>query len=220
MEHLTLEAARRKVSGKKVRFLRRQGQTPASLYGPGIESVSIQADTRKMEQVLVKAGGTDLISLAVAGAKPVKVLVREVQKEPLTDQLLHVDFYQVDLTQKITAEVPIHFFGEAPALKLGNVSVLHQVDMLEVEALPEHLPHRIEIDLSVLTEIDQAIHVKDINLGSDVTIISDPESVVTRAVETKVEVEVVEAPAAEVAAEAPEAAEAGKAETEETETDE
>ena len=216
MEKLELEATKREVTGKKVRFIRREGKTPASVYGRGVESTAIQAETKKLEQVLLKAGGTDLISLSVAGAKPVKVLVREVQKEPLSDHLLHVDFYQVDLTQKIKADVPVHLIGEAPALKLNNVSLLHLLDELEVEALPDHIPHSFEVDISVLQEIDQAIHVKDIQIGAGVTLLSDPEQVIAKVIETKVQVEeVVAAPAAEaaeVAAEAVEGAEGAQAE--------
>lgn len=206
METLSLEADKRDITGKKVRFLRRNGKTPANLYGPKTESIAIQTDTKKLEQVLTKAGGTDLISLSIGKDKPVKVLVRGVQREPLTNELLHVDFYKVDLTKKIEADVPIHFHGEAPALKLGNVSVIHMLDELRVEALPDHIPHRIEIDLSMLQEIDQAITVKDIKLASDIIILNDPEQIIVKAIEAKAEV-VEEAPAAEEEAVQPEAAE-------------
>lgn len=206
MEILSLEADKRNITGKKVRFLRRNGQTPANLYGPKTESIAIQTDTKKLEQVLTKAGGTDLISLTIGKDKAVKVLVRGVQREPLTNELLHVDFYKVDLTKKIEADVPIHFHGEAPALKLGNVSVIHLLDELRIEALPDHIPHRIEVDLSMLHEIDQAITVKDIKLPSDITILNDPEQVIAKAIEAKAEV-VEEAPAVEEEAEKPEAPE-------------
>ena len=188
--------------------MRREGKTPASVYGRGIKSIPIQVETKKLEQILIKAGGTDLISLSVEGSTvPVNVLVREVQKEPLSDTLLHVDFYQVDMLQKIKAGIPLHFTGEAPVLKMKNTSIIHLMDELNVEALPDHLPHRIEIDLTVLLEVDQSIHVKDIQLSSDVTILSDPEQVVAKAIEAKVEAEVVEAPKAEVTGEEVAAAE-------------
>ncbi len=210
MDKLELEASRRDVTGKKVRFIRRQGKTPASVYGRGLNSAAIEADTRKLEGVLLKAGGTDLISLSISGEQPVKVLVREIQREPLTDQILHVDFYQVDLKQKIKADVPLHFMGEAPALKLSNVSLLHVMDELHIEALPDHIPHRYEIDLSVLQEIDQAIYVRDVHISPDVTLLSDPEQVIAKVIEARVQAEeAVAAPAAEAAEVAGEA-EAGE----------
>lgn len=216
MEKLELEASRRDITGKKVRFIRRQGETPASVYGRGIESASIQADTKKLEGVLLKAGGTDLISLSISGEKSVKVLVREIQKEPVTDKLLHVNFYQVDLKQKIKADVPLHFIGEAPALKLENVSILHLMDELHIEALPDHIPHSYEIDLGVLQEVDQAIYVKDIQISADVTLLSDPEQVIAKVIEARVQVE--EAIAAPVAGVVEGAEEAGeKAEAAESE---
>jgi large subunit ribosomal protein L25 len=208
MEKQQIEVTKRDVTGKKVRYLRRQGKTPASLYGHGFESVALQTDTKLLKQILQKAGGTDLILLKMAGQKePVNVLVREVQKEPLSDILLHVDFYQVDMSQKIKANVPLVFVGDAPVLKKKNVSILHLMDSIHVEALPDHIPHKVEIDLSKLENLDQSIFVKDVNIGADVTLLNDPEQIIAKAIEAKKEAEVVEAKA-EVTEEAA-AAEAG-----------
>jgi large subunit ribosomal protein L25 len=213
MEKIEIEVSKRDIVGKKVKHLRREGKTPASLYGRGIDSVAIQLDTKQLKQVLVKAGGTDLVSLKIKGDKaPVKVLVREVQKDALTDMLLHVDFYQVDMTHKIKAHVPLVFVGEAPVLRKKNVSILHFLNSLHVEALPDHIPHNLEIDLSKLEELDQAIHVKDISLAADITLLTDPEQIIAKAIEAKREAEVVEAKA--------EVTEAAAAATEETEAEE
>jgi large subunit ribosomal protein L25 len=209
MEKQQIEVTKRDVTGKKVRFLRREGKTPASLYGRGFESIPLQTDTKSLKLILQKAGGTDLILLKMAGQKePVNVLVREVQKETLSDILMHVDFYQVDMSQKIKANVPLVFVGDAPVLKKKNVSILHLMDSLHVEALPDHIPHKLEIDLSVLEDLDQAIHVKNVTLGADVTLLNDPEQIIAKAIEAKKEAEVVEAKA-EVTEEAGAAAEAG-----------
>lgn len=218
MDKLELEVSRREITGKKVRFIRREGKTPANIYGPGIEPMPVQVDTKKLEQVLVKAGETDLITLKMQGLKShPKVLVREVQKRPITDELLHIDFYQADLTQTITVDVPLVFTGEAPISKRKNVSIITMLDALHIEALPEHLPHNIEVDLSVLEEVEQAIQVQDITLSPDLTLHTDPEQVIAKAIEAKAVVE--EAPAEEVA-EAVEGEEEGaEAKTEvETET--
>lgn len=209
MEKIELEVSKREVTGKKVRFLRNDGKTPANIYGPGMESIAVQADTKKLEQILARAGETDLITLKVHGSKaPTKVLIREVRKKPLTDQLLHIDFYQADLTQKIKVDIPLAFTGEAPISKRKNVSIITMLDAIEIEALPEHLPHSIEVDLSVLEEIEQSIQVKDIPLPPDVAVQTDPEQVIAKAIETKATAEdaAAEAKAEEAAAEEKKAA--------------
>lgn len=199
MERIELEVSKREITGKKVRFLRREGSTPANLYGHGIDSISLQVDTKNLKQIMSQAGKTDLISLNIAGSKtPRKVLIREVQKAPLTDELLHVDFYQVKMTEKIKADIPLVFVGEAPVLKKKNVSLLHLVDSLQVEALPDALPHNFEIDLSNLEETDQAIHVKDIPLDEEVTLLGDPEQMVLKVTESRREAEVTEEAPSEV----------------------
>jgi large subunit ribosomal protein L25 len=214
MEKLELEVSKRDVTGKNVRFLRREGKTPAKIYGPGIDSMPVLVETKTMEQILGKAGETDLITLKLHGSKShPKVLIREVQRKPITDELLHIDFYQADLTQLIKVDVPLVFTGEAPISKRKNVSIITMLDTLHIEALPDHLPHDIEVDISVLEEVDQAIQVKDIKLNPELTLHTDPEQMVIRAVEAKARAE--EAPAEEAEEEAVAGEEAEAAETEE-----
>ncbi|MBN2462513.1 MAG: 50S ribosomal protein L25 [Dehalococcoidia bacterium] len=207
MKQLELEVSKRDVTGKKVRFLRRQGIVPANIYGHGIDSTPINVDARSLKSLMVHAGMTDLISLKVDDSKsPVKVLIREVQKNPLTDEPLHVDFYQVRMTEKIKADVPVVFIGEAPVLRnIKNSSMLHLIDSLHIEALPDDLPHSFEVDVSNIEELDQAIYVKDIPLGHGVTLLSDPEQMVVKVAEARKE-EVIEVPVEAVAEEEVEAA--------------
>lgn len=208
-----LEVSRREITGKKVRFLRREGIIPASLYGHGIDSTALQVDAKPLKQMLAQAGKTDLIDLKFTDSKTTKrVLVREVQQNPLTDELLHVDFYQVKMTERISAEVPLAFIGDAPALKNRDTSLLRLIDSLTVEALPDALPHSLEVDISTLEHTDQAVYVKDIHVGDGVTLLGDPEQMVIKVSEARraveVEEEVVEAEAGEeieAVAEMPEA---------------
>ncbi|MBM3119963.1 MAG: 50S ribosomal protein L25, partial [Chloroflexi bacterium] len=127
MKRYELEVAKREVTGKKVRFLRRQGITPGNIYGHGIDSTVVNVDTKSLKHLLANVGKTDLISLKIADSKaPVLALVRDVQRNPLTDEFLHVDFYHVKMTEKIKVDVPLVFVGEAPVLdKIKNASVLH-----------------------------------------------------------------------------------------------
>jgi large subunit ribosomal protein L25 len=220
MRKLELDVLKRDITGKKVRFLRRGGLIPCNVYGHGMESVPLQVDVRKLGHVLARAGGTDLISLKMGDtANPAKVIIREVQRNPMTGEPIHVDFYQVRMTEKLKAEVPLVFVGEAPASKLKNVSLLHALNALQIEALPDDLPHNIEVDISGLALPEQAVHVKDIKVSDKITILTDPEQMIIKVAEVRKAVEE-EAPAAaavegeEAAAEGEEKAEAGEAKEE------
>lgn len=202
MKQIELLVTTRETLGKKVRFLRRQGITPVHLFGHNVESVALQCDTAQLKRVLAQTGRTRLISLKVDETKkPRNVVIREVQREPRTSELLHVDFYQVSMAEKIRVEVPIVSIGEAPALKLKENFLLQELNSLSVECLPGEIPNRVDIDLTSLTEVGQAIHVKDIMLDKEGTVLNNPEQLVvkisTRHIEELVEEEKeeVEAPA-------------------------
>ena len=181
MKQTELLATTREILGKKVRFLRRQGITPTHLFGHNVESVALQCDTAQLKRVLTQAGRTRLISLKVDEAKkPRDVVVREVQREPGTSELLHVDFYQVSMAEKIRVEVPIVTIGEAPSLKVKENFLLQELNSLSFECLPGEIPNRVDIDLTSLTEAGQAIHVKDIMLDKEGTILNNPEQLVVK----------------------------------------
>jgi large subunit ribosomal protein L25 len=200
MKRLELEVLKREVKGKKVRFLRRGGLVPCNIYGNGIESQPVQVEARKLGQIIARAGGTDLIALKIGGTDtPGMVLIRDVQRNPMTGEPIHVDFYQVNMAEKLKADVPLVFTGAAPALKLKNVSLLHAMTALQVEALPDDLPHNIEVDISGLALPEQSIHVKDLKVSSKITILADPDQMLIKVAEVRKAVE--EVPAAEVAAE-------------------
>jgi len=202
VEKIELSVTTREVLGKKVRFLRRQGITPVHLFGHNVESVALQCDTAPLQRILAQAGKTGLISLKLDKAKKLRnVVVREVQREPRTGELLHIDFYQVSMVEKIRVEVPIVPVGEAPALKSKDNFLTQELDSLAIECLPDQIPSSVELDIGSLTEVEQAIHVKDIRLGEGITVLNNPEQLVvkisTRAIEKLVEEEEVEAPLAE-----------------------
>jgi len=199
MRRLELEVKKRDITGKKVRFLRRGGLIPCNIYGHGIESLPVQVDVRKLSHVLARAGGTDLISIKMTdAASPSNVIIRDIQRNPMTGEPIHVDFYQVRMTEKLKAEVPLVFIGEAPALKLKNVSMLHAMNTLQIEALPDDLPHNIEVDISSLAVPEQSLHVKDIKVSDKITILADPEQMIIKVAEVRKVVEEVAAPAAAV----------------------
>lgn len=181
MDKLELELTKRDILGKRVRFLRRQGITPTHLFGHGIESMALQGDTAKLEKLLAQAGKAKLINLKIAKEKkPRPVLLREFQRSPIRGELLHVDFYQVKSKEKITVEVPIVLLGEAPALNTTGNTLMQELDTLTVECLPAKIPAEIELDISSLTEPQQAIRVKDIEMGRGIAILNESELVVVK----------------------------------------
>jgi len=181
MKQTELLATTREILGKKVRFLRRQGITPTHLFGHNVESVALQCDTAQLKRVLAQTGRTRLISLKVDEVKkPRNVVIREVQREPRTSELLHVDFYQVSMAEKIRVEVPIVSIGEPPALKLKENFLTQELNSLSVECLPGEIPNRVDIDLTSLTEVGQAIHVKDIIIDKEGTILNNPEQLIVK----------------------------------------
>jgi len=166
----------RTVVGKTVARLRRDGVLPASIYGRGIESVAVQLPYVVARDLMNSHGYNSLITLQVEGeGKPRPVVVKQVAQNPVTRELWHLDFYQVDLTRKISGPVSVHFTGESPAARdLNGVLVIH-ADTVEVEALPADMPESLEVSLESLAEFDTYLYAKDIKTGAGVEVISDPE---------------------------------------------
>jgi len=181
MERIELEVTSREVLGKKVSFLRRQGITPVHVFGHGIESLALQCDTAKLQHALAQAGQTRIITLKLGNERrPRPVVVREVQRALRKGGLLHVDFYQVKMAEKIRVEVPVLLVGEAPALKAKGNALVQELHALTIECFPARIPASVELALSPLTEPDQVIRVKNIELDEEITVVSEPELVVAR----------------------------------------
>ena len=204
MATLELKATKRHIEGKKVQALRRQGITPAHLFGPGVESLAIQCDTSSLRNILVDAGHTQLVNLKLGHEHhPRTVMIREVQIDNFKGGVLHVDFYQVNLAEAIRVNVPIILIGESAAAKMKGNSLVQELNELTVQCLPGSIPSVVEVDVTPLVTADQLVRIKDLPVIKDVTIVNDPGVVVARiAVEV---IEVVEKPKAAEEAEAGEA---------------
>jgi large subunit ribosomal protein L25 len=211
VEQIELHVVTRELMGKKSRFLRRQGITPVHLFGYDTEPMALQCETLQLKQVLKTAGKTKLVGLRVdKHRKPRNVVVREVQKNALSGELVHVDFFQVSMEEKIKVEVPVVLVGEAPALKSKTNMMVHELAAVEIECLPDRIPESIQVDISGLAEDDQSMQVKDLVLGEGVVALSNPEQVIVRIAPLKIEK--VEKPVvAEAVAEGAEGAEAAPA---------
>jgi large subunit ribosomal protein L25 len=212
MADLKLQATKREILGKKTRFLRRQGITPVHLFGHNLKSLALQCHTAELQSLISQVGMTRLFNLTIEKQKePRNVFIREIQRDAITGQLLHIDLYQVLKTQRIKMDVPIVLAGEAPATKKKGQVLTQTLTELNIECLPDKLPPQIEVDVSILAEVDQAIFVKDIKLDPDITVFNDPEQIVVKVSEIREEEKVVEKVAevlAEEAAAAPAEAEA------------
>ncbi len=190
MTNLNLKAIKRDILGKKTRFLRRQGITPAHIFGHDIKSLALQCDTAELQRIIVQGGTTRLVDINIeAEKKPRSVFIREIQKDKLSGQLLHVDFYQINKTEKMTADIPIVLVGEAPAVKLKENMIEQLLTQLGVSCLPDKIPPRIDIDISTLEEAGQAIHVSDIVLDPEISITTDPDQLVVKISRIKIAVE-------------------------------
>lgn len=180
MANQILKAKPREIFGRKVKRLRHEGLLPANIYGKKVKSQAIQVSLSDFNKVYKKAGETVIVKISL-GTKKKPVLIHNVQFDPVTDIPLHADFFQVNLKEKVTAQVPIEAIGKAPAEKEGKGTAVMQLDEVEVEALPSDLPEKFEVDLTRLSEVDEAIYVKDIKVNKKkVELKSAPEQIIVR----------------------------------------
>jgi large subunit ribosomal protein L25 len=195
MDKKVLKAEVRKLVGRKVKNLRKEGLLPANVSGKKVESVSVQVNFKEFKEIYDEVGETGLIMLKLESEER-PVLVHNVQMHALTDDMIHVDFLQVDLKEKVEAQVPVEVVGTSPAEKQSLGTVVQHLNEVTVEALPTDLPEKFEVSVDELTEVDQAIFVKDIKVDrSKVEIKTNEEEIVVK-VEPPQKEEVVEAPIA------------------------
>ncbi len=184
-EKLTISAEKRELLGKGVKKLRREGILPANIFGKDFTSLSIQVKEADFKKMYQEAGETGVVYVQ-ADSDTVPTLIKSVQKHPVTDAILHVDFRKINLNQKIETQVPLEFVGESPAVKDGAV-ILYQQDEVTIEALPTNIPSAIEINLENLTEIGQDVKLSDLPKSADYEFITDPETVLVSLTEHKEE---------------------------------
>ena len=196
---MQLKATTRTLIGKRSRRLHRQGKLAAVVYGHATQSTPLELDRLEFQKVFVKTGRTHLVDLVVDGDRTEKVLVREIQTHPRRLGPIHVDLYQVDLTETIEVEVPVHLTGESAAVKRGDADILQPLHTIRVECLPSDIPEAFEVDLTPLEDIESELRVSDLQPPKGVKVLEDPEDLVVKIVhkrEMKVEEEV---PAVEAA---------------------
>ena len=220
MEKVVLKAAKRDVTGKQVKALRRAGLLPAVIYGRHVEPIAISLDAHTTGLVFAKLTSSTLVTIDVEGTE-YAALVREKQRNYIKGVLTHIDFLAVDLTEKIRTKVRLTFVGVSSAVKDYSAVLVHRMDALEVECLPTDLPERVTVDISSLKEIGNSIRVRDILIpdAERIVVLDDVDEIViiaTLAKEEAVEEAAAVVPGAEAAAVAPGlSVERGKKEEEE-----
>jgi large subunit ribosomal protein L25 len=197
MKHTKLSAEKRKVLGKKVKKLRREGITPGNVYGKNIKSQAIQLDTKEFLSVYTEVGETGLVDLTLTD-QVIPVLIQNVNKN-FRNLVLHADFYQVNLKEKVKASVPLIIVGEPKAVSEKIGLLMNILSAVEVEALPEELPDNIEVNVEQLANIDEQITVGQLKAPTGVEILTDKEQIVSKIGEL-VTKEAAEEAAAEAAA--------------------
>lgn len=180
---LEIVAKERQLLGKKIKTVRQEGKLPAVVYGKGKQSGNLLVDRNSFVKMYQRAGKTTLLSLIIDDKQPVKVLIYDIQKHPVTGALLHADFYQVKMDEKIVIDVPLLFEGQSKAVDEKDANLVKNKDTVKIEALPNDLIHEIKVDISSLENFGEAIHVKDLKVGEKVEIIDDPEEIVVIAQE-------------------------------------
>src|SRR3972149_8599020 len=215
MEKIKINVEPRKIIGKKVKSLRKEGLLPANIFGKDLKSKAIQVQEKEFYKTFKLAGETGVVEVKVKD-ETYPALIHNVQRNPVTDKVTHVDFHKVNLKEKITAHVPIKLVGESPAEKSGVGLILQTINEIEVESLPVDIPHEIELDISDLSEIGQTIHIKNLRVDKEkVEIKNDPEEVVVSVQTAEMKEEPEEAPVTpeEVEATAEKGEEAAEGET-------
>jgi large subunit ribosomal protein L25 len=185
----SLKAQPRAITGKHVARLRRAGQLPAVVYGRGEPSTNVQLDSHEFEQLRRYAGPNTLIDLSIDGEKARPILVQEVQLNHVTGRMLHADLYLVRMTDELTVDVPLVPTGTSVAIEDLGGTLLHVTENIRIKALPDHLPQSIAYDLAPLATFEDAIHVRDLAIPDDVTLLTDLDEIVAKVAPPRVEEE-------------------------------
>jgi len=177
-QKFSLAVQQRTVFGKKNKGLRSEGIIPGVVYGQGKKNIDVAITLGQFQKLFNAAGESSLVDLSVGDAAPFVVLIHDVQRQPVTGDIEHVDFYRVNMKKTLTATVALAFSGESPAVKEQGGVLVKALDHVEIECLPSDLVHELTVDLGVLANIDDALHVKDVPTPNGVAITNDPETVV------------------------------------------
>lgn len=216
---LSLSALPREAAGKNLNSSRKSGLIPTVLYGHDVAPKMFWVNAIEFGKIFHATGESTIFSLVVGKAPALNVLVHDVQLDPLSNRVSHVDFYQVDMDEELETDIPLKFIGEAPAVREMGGILVKTLEMVEIRCLPKNLPHSIQVDISSLVTFDDQIKVSDLALGETIEVMTEADTVLAlveaprtdadmAALDVKAEMDVTKV--AGVVKEAPVAAEADK----------
>lgn len=179
MSEYKLEAKKREVFGKKLKEAREQGLIPATTYGKGKENINLFIDENTFNKMFKRTGENTLIELIIEGEKEIKnVLAHEVQTDPVTDRIIHIDFFEVRMDEEVETDIPLVFMNESPAVKNLGGTLSTNKDSIEIKSLPGNIPKEIKVDISVLETFDDSILAKDLKIPSNIELLTDKEETI------------------------------------------
>lgn len=180
MGQTSLNASTRDIVGSKVKQLRKEDKLPAVLYGHETENINLTLDLNEFIKIFNQSGTSTIVDVNIDGKNPVKVLIHEPQRHPVTDQILHVDFYKVNMKEEIRTEIPLEFIGTSSAVEDLEGNLITNKDAVEVECLPDKLVQHIEVDISALKTFDDIIKVSDLTVPEGIKILNDSEEIIVQ----------------------------------------
>lgn len=190
METFRLAARRREDVGQKLTPMRRTKQVPAVIYGHGVANQNLVVDGAELQRIYRQAGTTSLVDLVIDQDPAIKVLIHDLQRHPTNSSIMHADFYQVKMTEKLEAEIELVLMGESPAVKEQGGILVRALDTLKVECLPGDLVPSIDVDISGLKTFEDRIHVKDLRVPPGMTVLDNPDEVVASVTPPRSEAEI------------------------------
>lgn len=194
-----LTASKRQIPTPTINQLRGEGKIPAELYGTGQKNQHLFLNKTEFEKVYQTAGETSLIDLVIDKSSPVKVMVHELQRDPVSDKIKHIDLYQVRMDKELTVAVPLVFIGESKAVKEMGGTLITSLNEVEISCLPNDLISQIEVDVTVLQTFDEVIRVGNLKVPEAIKILTAVDSTVATVVPPELEKEPAPAEAEEVA---------------------
>jgi large subunit ribosomal protein L25 len=185
----TLVAQHREITGKAVAHLRKAGRLPAVVYGHGVASSNVTVDAHEFDVLRKRIGPNALVDLSVDGSNAQPVLIHDIQIHPVHRRPLHADLFLVRMTEELTVDVPLVSVGESHAIEQLGGTLLHPTETVRVKALPDHLPQSIEYAIDSLIDFDATVHVRDLTIPSDVTLLTDPDEIIAKVQAPRIEIE-------------------------------
>ena len=185
----TLAAEHREVTGKLVHRMRKAGRLPAVVYGHGEPSNNVSVDAHEFDLLRKHTGPNALVDLSIDGKKSKPVLINQVQVHPVNRRPIHADLFLVNMTEELTVDVPLVATGESLAVSQLGGTLLHPSETVKVKGLPDHLPQSIEYSIESLVDFDGTLHVRDLSVPEDVTLLTDGDEIIAKVQQPRVEVE-------------------------------